>query len=29
MVKWAMIGVMTRRLAPGPDRRPWSTPDTT
>ena len=29
MVKWAMIGVMTRRLAPGPGRRPWSTPATT
>jgi len=26
MVKWAMIGIMTRRLAPGPGRRPWSTP---
>ena len=23
MVKWAMIGVMTRRLAPTPGRRPW------
>jgi len=23
MIKWAMIGVMTRRLAPGPGRRPW------
>jgi transposase len=22
-VKWAMIGLMTRRLAPGPGRRPW------
>lgn len=21
--KWAMIGIMTRRLAPGPGRRPW------
>ena len=29
MVKWAMIGVMTRRLAPAPGRRPWSTPTTT
>lgn len=29
MVKWAMIGVMTRRLAPGPGHRPWSTPATT
>jgi len=26
MVKWAMIGLMTRRLAPGPGRRPWTTP---
>ena len=23
MVKWAMIGLMTRRLAPTPGRRPW------
>jgi transposase len=23
MVKWAMIGLMTRRLAPPPGRRPW------
>jgi transposase len=23
MVKWAMIGLMTRRLAPDPGRRPW------
>jgi transposase len=23
MTKWAMIGVMTRRLAPGPGPRPW------
>ena len=23
MVKWAMIGLMTRRLAPSPGRRPW------
>jgi transposase len=23
MVKWAMIGLMTRRLAPAPGRRPW------
>jgi transposase len=23
MVKWAMIGIMTRRVAPGPGRRPW------
>lgn len=23
MVKWAMIGLMTRRLAPGPGPRPW------
>ncbi len=28
MVKWAMIGLMTRRLEPGPGRRPWSTPPT-
>jgi len=28
MVKWAMIGLMTRRLAPGPGRQPWSTPPT-
>jgi len=26
MVKWAMIGLMTRRLAPAPGRRPWTTP---
>lgn len=26
MVKWAMIGLMTRRLAPTPGRQPWSTP---
>jgi transposase len=25
MVKWAMIGLMTRRLAPTPGRQPWST----
>ncbi len=25
MAKWAMIGIMTRRLAPGPGRRPWQT----
>jgi transposase len=24
MVKWAMVGLMTRRLAPAPGRRPWS-----
>lgn len=24
MVKWAMIGLMTRRLAPEPGRRPWA-----
>ncbi|MCA1697570.1 MAG: IS5 family transposase [Actinobacteria bacterium] len=29
MIKWAMIGLMTRRLAPGSDRRPWTTPATT
>ena len=23
MIKWAMIGVMARRHAPGPGRRPW------
>jgi len=23
MVKWTMIGFMTRRLAPAPGRRPW------
>jgi hypothetical protein len=23
MVKWAMIGLMTRRLAPAPGRHPW------
>jgi len=23
MVHWAMIGIMTRRLAPAPGRRPW------
>jgi transposase len=23
MIKWAMIGLMTRRLAPPPGRRPW------
>ncbi len=23
MVKWAMIALMTRRLAPAPERRPW------
>ncbi|QZS52969.1 hypothetical protein COO55_39845 [Rhodococcus opacus] len=22
-IKWAMIGLMTRRLAPTPGRRPW------
>ena len=26
MVKWAMIGLMTRRLAPAPGRQPWTTP---
>jgi len=25
MVKWAMIGLMARRLAPTPGRRPWQT----
>lgn len=24
MVKWAMVGLMARRLAPAPGRRPWS-----
>ncbi len=23
MIKWAMIGLMARRLAPAPGRRPW------
>jgi transposase len=23
MVKWSMIGLMTRRLSPGPGRKPW------
>ena len=26
MIKWAMIGLMTRRLASAPGRQPWSTP---
>jgi transposase len=26
MVKWAMIGIMTRRLAPSPGRQPWAPP---
>ena len=26
MVKWAMIGLMQRRLAPTPGRRPWQPP---
>jgi transposase len=26
MTQWAMIGIMTRRLAPGPGRRPWQHP---
>ncbi len=25
MIKWAMIGLMARRLAPAPRRRPWQT----
>ena len=25
MIKWAMIGLMARRLAPAPGRRPWQT----
>lgn len=28
-VKWSMIGLMTRRLAPTPGRRPWQTQTTT
>lgn len=24
MVKWAMIGLMVRRIQPGPGRRPWA-----
>ena len=23
MIKWAMIGLMVRRLEPAPERRPW------
>jgi hypothetical protein len=23
MIKWAMIGLMARRLAPAPGRSPW------
>jgi len=23
VIKWAMIGLMTRRLAPPPGRKPW------
>jgi transposase len=26
MVKWSMIGLMTRRLAPPPGQRPWQSP---
>ena len=26
MVKWAMVGLMTRRLAPAPGRQPWTSP---
>ena len=29
MVKWSMIGLMTRRLAPAPGRRPWQATRTT
>jgi len=29
MVKWAMIGLMVRRLAPAPGRRPWEPPNPT
>lgn len=25
MIHWAMIGIMTRRLAPTPGRKPWQT----
>jgi len=25
MIKWAMIGLMTRRIAPAPGRRAWTT----
>jgi transposase len=28
MVHWAMIGIMLRRLAPAPGRRPWQPPST-
>ncbi len=28
MIKWAMIGLMTRRLARAPGRRPWQPPTT-
>jgi transposase len=28
-VKWTMIGLMTRRLAPAPGRRPWQPPNAT
>ena len=26
MIKWAMIGLMVRRLAPPPGRKPWQKP---
>lgn len=29
MIKWTMIALMTRRLAPGPGRRPWQPKNTT
>jgi transposase len=29
MIKWAMIGLMTRRLSPSPGRRPWQPSITT
>jgi transposase len=29
MIKWSMIGLMTRRLAPAPGRRPWQPNHTT
>ena len=28
-VKWAMIGIIIRRLEPGPGRRPWQPADAT
>lgn len=29
MIKWAMIGLMTRRISPSPGRRPWQSSITT